>query len=145
MGRYVTSDPIGLDGGLNTYAYVNGNPVIYFDSKGLATETLMGVCAFGGPLNPACDAAVAINAVKWAGIGLAAAGTAIYLWCSDDDDVDDDTDKDDEPVEDEKEKEKNCQALKDSILETCYGLSPRKRMSCYEAANTTFRQCMGWE
>ena len=40
LGRYITSDPIGLEGGLNTYGYVDANPLKWIDPFGLTDPNI---------------------------------------------------------------------------------------------------------
>ena len=67
-GRYISSDPIGLNGGINTFLYAAASPVMYIDPEGLQAA----LACVGGP-NPVCIAGIG-QIISWiaGGAGLAA-------------------------------------------------------------------------
>ncbi len=74
VGRYVTGDPIGLEGGVNFYSYVNGNPVNLIDPLGNYSATLPIYRPL--PIGPVIGYCIA-NPILCAAVGVIVVGIII--------------------------------------------------------------------
>lgn len=62
IGRYIQSDPIGLNGGINTFGYVTSNPILYSDPTGQAIPLVVITGARLCLSNPTCSSFALLGA-----------------------------------------------------------------------------------
>ncbi len=93
LGRYITSDPIGLEGGLNTYGYVYQSPMNLIDPTGLAVGIPARLAS--GPISKACLGNPVCSTLLGGGMAIPAicliypdlCSGAVNAWCDDIDDI----------------------------------------------------------
>jgi len=174
IGGYTETDPTGQAGGIGLYHYAANNPLSFVDPMGLQAQPSpappaspglppapnTGPVPNGTP--PANDPEIDPEAPGTGGLVAACAsnpvvcGAIMMVVPRDAGGPEDETHPNVIPFPKSKApsntcpgegspQEDHCQALKQSILNTCRGLKGKAQIRCFAAANTAYRQCMGFE
>jgi RHS repeat-associated protein len=137
LGRFISSDPVGLQGGMNAYVYVNSNPVNLIDPAGL--KSIANNPLFSDPRIKACILVLEqVFTIKPLCNGEPACECKhMGVSCP----VQQEADVEEQEPE---PRQKDCEALRQSVLATCASLKGKQKERCVYVANDAYRQCMGY-
>lgn len=145
IGKYITSDPIGLIGGFNTYSYALQNPIRYIDSKGLCPICPLLIPLAGGSSSTAGAGVITLIGTNLARLGLSALAIGALDGIAD---FFDPGEGDDGPSDDPFECIQGCREAGEAARASCSALfkagliNEVQLVDCFLATHATQEACV---